>query len=177
MKTINVLLSFLILIAPFSSHAQEDNTFLSVEDYASTSMLLKEKPAEAPYKDESLILEFGSLKVKSAYIYANDSFPYDAYALKLKDFLRVESYINGLDISCDIGNTQLVSSCKEEIILCQKDCDERVDHLIKEKDDLLIKLNIVSEDLKKETNSKYLWTIVGAISGAGLGILIYEISK
>ena len=177
----NLLLS-LTLIMPFNHvSAQEslENSFLSVEDYASTSMLLSEETRSAPLKRKEIELYFGSLVIKSDFLYEGETLtlPQDSYILKYKDYLNISSYVDGLSESCDIGSDMLVSSCKEEIKTCHDGCTTRVDKVINEKDQLKEKIKLKDLELKKEKTSKYRWSAVALTSGAGLGILIYSIAK
>ena len=48
---------------------------------------------------------------------------------------------------------------------------------MKEKDDLQLKLKIQIEKTDDEKTKKYIWTSVGIVVGAGVGILTYELAK
>lgn len=175
----NLLLSLALVMPINLTQAQEtlENSFLSVEDYASTSMILTEEPQSGPFKLKEVDLYFGKLVVKSVFLYEGESLPHDGYVLKFNDYVNVESYVRGLSESCDIGSEMLVSSCKEEIQVCHDGCTVRVDKVIREKDQLKEKLKLKVEEIKKEKTSKYIWSAVALTSGAGLGILIYSIAK
>ena len=78
---------------------------------------------------------------------------------------------------CNILYDELLNECKRDLTQCQDDCDKRVKKLLEEKDSLKISLELQIKRTESEVTKRYIWTSAGLIVGAGVGILINELSK
>ena len=174
-KILSLLLLFSIL-TPFNSIAQEPRNFINT---SSVSLVedLEIDEALSVYNYKDITLEIGTLKIKSVFLFKDEPVPYKGYIVRLRDFIRIESLVEGMNKGCDVINNNLLSSCNNQLDSCQSDCDDRLEDLIKKNDELLISLDLKTTELKKEINNKYLWTIIGTAGGAGLGILVYQFVK
>jgi len=128
-------------------------------------------------KHNDITLKIGTLEFPAIFIYKDEKAPYQGYLIKFNDFLGVETFVENINKGCDILYDELLKECKAEVVKCQKDCDQRVDLVLKEKDDLQLKLNIQIEETDRQKTHKYIWAGVGIVAGAGLGILTYELAK
>lgn len=174
-KILSLLLS-LSIIFPQTVNAEDTKEFV---DIASVSLVedLDMEEALAVYDYKDITLEIGSLKIKSVFLFRDEPVPYKGYVIRLKDFLQIESLVEGINKGCDVISDNLLASCKTQLDACQSDCDDRLEDLIKKNDELIVKLDLKSVELEKETSNKYLWTILGTTGGAGLGILVYHLVK
>ena len=174
-KILSLLLSISILL-PQTVSAEDTRNFIDTSSISLVEDLdIDEALAVYDYKD--ITLEVGTLKIKSVFLFKDEPVPYKGYVIRLKDFMQIESLVDGINKGCDVINNNLLSSCNSQLDACQSDCDDRLEDLIKKNDELLTSLDLKSTELKKETNNKYLWTIIGTVSGAGLGILVYQFAK
>jgi len=128
-------------------------------------------------KHNDIILKIGTLEFPAVFLYKDENAPYQGYLIKFNDFLGVESFVQNINKGCDILYDELLKECKAEVTKCQKDCDERVGLILKQKDALELKLNIQIKETDRQKTHKYIWTGVGIVAGAGLGILTYELAK
>ena len=124
-----------------------------------------------------ITLKIGTLEFPAIFLYQDEKAPYQGYLIKFNDFLGVEAFVDNINKGCDILYDELLKECKKDLDKCQKDCDDRISIILKEKDDLQIKLKIQIEKTDSEKLKKYIWTTVGIIVGAGTGILTYELVK
>ena len=174
-KILSLLLSISILL-PQTVSAEDTRNFIDTSSISLVEDLdIDEALAVYDYKD--ITLEVGTLKIKSVFLFKDEPVPYKGYVIRLKDFMQIESLVDGINKGCDVINNNLLSSCNSQLDACQSDCDDRLEDLIKKNDELLTSLDLKSTELKKETNNKYLWTIIGTVGGAGLGILVYQFAK
>lgn len=170
----NLLISLSIA---FSNIAySEPVNFKNVESQFLTEKNLKLEE-DFVTQHEDITLQVGTLKFPAKFLYKNEAAPNQGYLIKFNDFMRIESFVDNLNKGCDILYDELIKECKRDLDRCQKDCDDRVKILIAEKDDLKLKLEIQTKKTEEEIVKKYIWTSVGVVVGAGLGILIYEIAK
>lgn len=124
-----------------------------------------------------ITLKIGTLEFPAIFLYENEQVPYQGYLIKFNDFIGVESFVKNINKGCDILYDELLKECKRELDSCQKDCDDRVSLLLKEKDALELELKIQVKKTDSEIMKKYLWTSIGVAVGAGAGILTYELVK
>lgn len=178
----NILISLALILGisfPHNSFGNDNEEFLNHDKVKLTNseLLIADMLIVEGYDYKVIELEIGTLKVPTVFLFRDESIPYDSYAIRLKDISRINSLVESLDKGCDIISQNLLEQCTNDLTKCQKDCDQRLHDIIKEKDQLKLDLTNKEQELKKEVQSKYVWTIVGAIGGAGLGILVYEIAK
>lgn len=141
-------------------------------------------PAPSNDHAESIIIQHkdvkitvGDLEIYAPFIYEGEVAPKQGYLVGIRDTVRMKDIVTGCQSSCDALVNILKSEYELKLTQCQNDCDERV-QIITLDNDLLKKNNKdLLKDLKSEKRSKIIWATISAISGAGLGILIYEISK
>ena len=124
-----------------------------------------------------ITLRIGTLEFPAIFLYKEEKVPYQGYLIKFNDFLGVEAFVDNINKGCDILYDELIKECKKDLDSCQKDCDDRISILLREKDDLQLKLKIQIDKTDSEKTKKYIWTSVGVIVGAGVGILTYELAK
>ena len=120
-------------------------------------------------------LTLGNLKISSIFLYQDESAPYQGYLIKFNDFLKIETLINNYASGCAIVVDELTSQCNAYLELCRKDCNTRLDGLLKEKDHLEASLIAVNKDLKNEEKQKVLWSALSGVAGVGIGVLIFNI--
>ena len=143
----------------------------------------KEMPVSSDNPDnfvsqhKDITLRIGTLEFPAIFLYKEEKVPYQGYLIRFNDFLGVESFVQNINKGCDILYDELLKECKNDLDTCQKDCDDRISILLKEKDDLQLKLKIQIEKTDNEKTKKYIWTSVGIVVGAGVGILTYELAK
>jgi len=124
-----------------------------------------------------ITLKIGTLEFPAIFLYQDEKVPYQGYLIKFNDFLGVEAFVDNINKGCDILYDELLKECKKDLDTCQKDCDDRIGILLKEKDDLQIQLKIQIEKTGNEKIKRYIWTVVGVVVGAGAGILTYELAN
>ena len=119
----------------------------------------------------------GDLEIYAPFIYEGEVAPRQGYLIGIRDAIRMKDIVTGCQSSCD----SLVNIIKNEYELklsqCQSSCNERVKIITLDNDLLKKKNKDLLSNLKSEKRSKIIWATISAVSGAGLGILIYEISK
>lgn len=119
----------------------------------------------------------GDLEIYAPFIYEGEVAPRQGYLVGIRDTIRMKDIVSGCQSSCD----SLVNIIKNEYELklsqCQSSCNERIKIITLDNDLLKKKNKDLLSNLKSEKRSKIIWAAISAISGAGLGILIYEISK
>lgn len=146
-----------------------------------TDLILKssnakiEEPMVMQHKD--VVISIGDLKIKAPFLYQGEVTPKQGYIIDIRDTIRIKDVVEGCQSSCDVLIDEINKSCISKLNLCQENCDKRINIITKENDNLNAKLKELKDNLSSEKTSKYIWTIVGTISGAGLGILVYEISR
>ena len=124
-----------------------------------------------------ITLKIGTLKFPAIFMYKDEKVPYQGYLIRFNDFLGVETFVDNINKGCDILYDELLKECKRDLDRCQEDCDIRINILLKEKDNLQIKLKVQIEKTDNEKFKKYIWTVVGVIVGASTGILAYELVR
>jgi len=126
---------------------------------------------------DDIELHIGDLKMKAKFLYAGESAPNQGYLIKFKDVRRIESFLSICESGCDVVLEEMKKEYQQEIISCQNQCNERIDAISAENDRLKASNKALEEDLDSEKTQKIVWSIVSAVSGAGLGILIYSFAK
>ena len=162
-----ILLSLTIIFSLMStSYSQEVKQV--TQESAESEMVMQHKDVE---------LVVGSLKIFAPFLYKGEFTPHQGYLVKFKDYIRLQDVVKGCQSSCDILLDTIKQGYIEKIRKCQSDCDTRVKLLQDEKEMLIIQKNDLADRVDSEITKKYIWTIVSAVGGAGIGILVYEISR
>ena len=166
----NIILSMLLIFSLINTkaNAQVSVNIPSPSDNQPESMIIQHKDVK---------VTVGDLEIYAPFIYEGEVAPKQGYLVGIRDTIRMKDIVTGCQSSCD----SLVNIIKKEYELkltqCQSNCDERVKIITLDNDLLKKKNKDLLKDLKSEKRSKIIWTTISAVSGAGLGILIYEISK
>lgn len=126
---------------------------------------------------DDIELQIGDLKMMAKFLYAGEIAADQGYLIKFKDIRRIESFLGICESGCDVVLEEMKKEYQQSIINCQKKCDERIDIISAENDSLKASNKLLKENLDSEKTQKVIWSIVSAVSGAGLGILIYSIAK
>ena len=162
-----ILLSLTIIFSLIStSYSQEVKQ--TIQDSAENEMVMQHKDVE---------LVIGSLKIFAPFLYKGEFAPHQGYLVKFKDYIRLQDVVKGCQSSCDILLDAIKQGYIEKIKKCQSDCDIRVKLLQDEKEMLIMQKKDLAARIDSEITKKYVWTIVSAVGGAGIGILVYEISR
>ena len=126
---------------------------------------------------KDITLKIGTLEFPAIFLYKDESVPYQGYLIKFNDFLGIESFVENINKGCDILYDELLKECKKDLDQCQENCDERINTLLKEKDSLEMKLKLQIELTESEKTKRYIWTSLGLVAGASVGILTYSLVK
>ena len=140
--------------------------------------LESEKPSETfvmQYKDVEISI--GDLKIKAPFLYQGEITPKQGYIVDIRDTIRLKDVVEGCQSSCDVLVDEILKDCKNKILLCQENCDKRVEIITRKNEQLSIKINVLQDNLKSEKRSKIVWSIISGFAGAGIGILVYEITR
>lgn len=159
-------------------------TFLSSSFAQSPVIPATNLALESETSEESLIIQhkdieivIGDLKIKAPFLYQGELMPKQGYIVSIRDTIRIKDIVEGCQSSCDVLTDSLLRSCTAKIDLCQKNCDDRIKKITHENDMLRLNVKNLKSDVSKEKTQKYIWAIASGLTGAGLGILVYEISK
>ena len=168
---INYFLSLILTIPTvYSEVPLVPDTTLSLES--------KEENDESfviQHKDIEIVI--GNLKIKAPFLYQGEVTSKQGYIISIRDTVRIKDIVEGCQSSCDILTNTLIKSCNDKIKVCQKNCDDRIKLITKENESLRVDIKVLESDVANEKNQKYIWATAASIAGAGLGILVYEISK
>ena len=169
----NTLITFFII---FSLVA---NSFAQTNEIPQTSLVLK-----SDKQDESFVIQhkdieitIGTLKISAPFLYQGELTPKQGYIVSIRDTVRLKDIVEGCQSSCDILIETITRSCNQKLSECQLNCDERVNLITKENEDLRQDIKDLTSDVKKQKNLKLIWSIISGFAGAGLGILVYQISN
>ena len=157
---------------------------LIANSFAQGPVIPKSLSLPADDQEESMILQhkdvkivIGDLEIYAPFIYEGEAAPKQGYLIGIRDTIRMKDIVTGCQSSCDTLIGVIKSEYDEKLLSCQKDCDERVSEITIKNDQLKSDLAKVSRELKSEKTSKILWSVVSGISGAGIGILVYQFAK
>ncbi len=172
MKSIfqSILLSIMFVCNSFA----QDITPIPVTDLS----LESEKPDDTfvlQHKDVEITI--GDLKIKAPFLYQGETTPKQGYIINIRDTIRIKDIVEGCQSSCDALVGAITKDCKSKLQSCQENCDKRITIITRENELLTIKNSDLKDELKSEVRSKYIWSVASGIAGAGLGILVYEISR
>ena len=172
----NFILVFLIIFSFISNSTAQP---LSLPEITET-VLETSTPTEGDNfvtQHEDITLKLGTLEFPSIFLYKEELAPHQGYLIKFGDFIRIETLFNNINKGCDILYDELLKECKSDLQKCQKDCDERVASLLKDKDTLELNLKLQIEKTDSEVTKKYLWASASVFAGAGIVILVNKLSN
>lgn len=144
------------------------------------SFTLKTEEAELSDKvtmNKDITLNVGPLEINAKFMFAKEFLPYNAYLIKYKDVKRLNDALIGCNSSCDILFVQVKKEYDNKLLQCQSDCDARVKKVSDTNDALKLEKKDLEDKLSSEITSKYVWSVLSAAGGAGLGILVYSIAN
>lgn len=127
--------------------------------------------------NKDIILKIGPLKVKAKFMFANEPLPYNAYLIKYKDVKRLNDALIGCDSSCDVLFVHVKKEYENKLLQCQNDCDARIKQISDSNDALKLEKKDLEGKVSSEITSKYIWSALSAVGGAGIGILIYSVAN
>ena len=149
--------------------------------YSQVSVIVPE-PSDS--REESIIIEHkdvkitvGDLEIYAPFIYKGEISPKQGYLVGIRDTIRMKDIVTGCQSSCNSLIGVIKSEYEDKLSQCQNSCDARVKTITIENDLLKSKNKSLTESLNTEKKSKIVWSVISAISGAGLGILVYQIAK
>ena len=141
-------------------------------------------PAPSDSQEESIIIQHkdvkitvGDLEIYAPFIYEGETAPKQGYLVGIRDTIRMKDIVTGCQSSCDSLVKVIKIEYEDKLLQCQNSCDDRVKIITVENDLLKSKNKSLTENLKSEKKIKIVWSVISAISGAGLGILVYQIAK
>ena len=165
----NIILSFILLVTSISNSFSQDLQPISLESTVESEEFVTQ------HKDVEIVI--GDLKIKAPFLYKGETTPKQGYIVDIRDTIRIKDIVEGCQSSCDILVKELSESYNNKISTCQNNCNIRVDQILKEKEVLILEVSNLTDEVKKEIRSKYIWAAISSVAGAGIGILIYEISR
>lgn len=138
-----------------------------------------------PSEDESLLIERkdaeikigNGLTLKAPFVDRGEYAPRQGWILPIGHLIKIQKFVEGCKNTCTILSDVIVKDYAEKLRTCQTDCDKRIKKVTDENFSLKQKNTSLSKDLKSERKAKIMWSIISAISGSGIGILIYSIAK
>lgn len=122
-------------------------------------------------------LTLGKLEFKAYFVYEDEPAPYQGYIVDIDNYIKIEKLVNLLSKGKQAIVDELTSQCKTSLENCRKDCDDRVNSLIKDKKDLKLKLDESLVSLEKAKHDGVLFSILTAAAGVGLGVLIFSVAN
>jgi hypothetical protein len=172
---LNLLLTFSLILPVNAQNSVEDkfsvNDFLSKENVSFTEQSLVVERKDA-------LLDIGNgLQLKAPFIDKEEYAPKQGWILSIGQLIKIQKFVEGCKNTCTILNDVIKKGYIEKLKQCQKDCEVRVNAITTENDLLKTKNKELKLNLKSEKNAKFLWAVASLISGAGLGILVYEIAR
>jgi hypothetical protein len=165
---INLMLSFTLIANSFAQPLVLPTKLSLTSDKQEESMVIQHKDVK---------ITVGDLEIYAPFIYEGEPAPKQGYLIGIRDTIRMKDIVTGCQSSCDTLIGVIKSEYDEKLLSCQKDCDERIKIITVENSDLKSEIKKIQEDLKSEKSAKILWAVISAVGGAGVGILVYEISK
>ena len=175
----NILLNLLItfsLILPVNAQNSVENQF-SVNDFLSNrGVTFSEQSLVIERKDA--IIEIGNgFQLKSPFIDKAEYAPKQGWILTIGQLIKIQKFVEGCKNTCTILSDVIEKGYIEKLKQCQTECDARVNAITTENNLLKTKNKKLKINLESEKNAKILWAIASVISGAGLGILVLQITN
>jgi len=165
---LSLFLSFTLIVNSFAQGPIIPKSLLISSDKQEESMVIQHKDVK---------ITVGDLEIYAPFIYEGEVAPKQGYLIGIRDTIRMKDIVTGCESSCDTLIGVIKSEYDDKLLSCQKDCDKRISIITIKNDQLKTDFEKVSKELKSEKNSKILWAVISGISGAGIGILVYQIAK
>lgn len=165
----NIIFNFILTISFVSNSFSQDLLPVSLESTTESEEFVTQ------HKDVEISI--GDLKIKAPFLYQGETTSKQGYIVNIRDTIRIKDIVEGCQSSCDILVKEITKSYNDKISTCQNNCDIRVEQILKEKEVLVLKISNLEDKVKSETRSKYIWAVLSSVAGAGIGILVYEISR
>ena len=127
--------------------------------------------------NKDITLKIGPLEMKAKFMFGKEAVPYNAYLIKYKDVKRLNDALIGCDSSCDVLFVQVKKEYENKLLQCQSDCDARIKQISDSNDALKLEKKDLKDKVSSEITSKYIWSALSAVGGAGLGILVYSVAN
>ena len=166
----NIMLSVILLSTSIVSAQvpKVPNFTLNTEESGSSDKVTMNK---------DITLKIGPLEISAKFMFAKESLPYNAYLIKYKDVKRLNDALIGCNSSCDILFIQVKKEYDNKLLQCQSDCNARIKKISDTNDTLKLEKKSLKNKVSSEIKSKYIWSALSAVGGAGLGILVYSIAN
>lgn len=165
---LSLFLSFVLIANSFAQGTVIPKSLVLSSDDQEESMVIQHKDVK---------ITVGDLEIYAPFIYEGEVAPKQGYLIGIRDTIRMKDIVTGCQSSCDTLIDIIKKEYDNKLLLCQSQCDERIGVITVENDQLKLQLKNISEELSSEKTNKIIWAIISAVGGAGIGILIYEISK
>ena len=165
----NIILSFILTISSIGNSFSQDLHPIALENTSTSEEFVTQ------HKDVEISI--GDLKIKAPFLYKGETTPKQGYIVNIRDTIRIKDIVEGCQSSCNILVKEITKSYNNKILICQSNCNDRVNQILKEKEVLTLEVSSLKDEVKSEIRSKYIWAIISSAAGAGIGILVYEISR
>lgn len=165
----NIAVSFLLLLSFVGNSFSQDFQNIPLESSTATEEFVTQ------HEDVEIVI--GDLKIKAPFLYKGEITSKQGYIVNIRDTIRIKDIVEGCQSSCDILVKEITKSYNSKISSCQYNCNIRVEQILKEKEVLTLEVSKLNDNLKSEIRSKYVWAVLSSVAGAGIGILVYEISR
>ena len=169
----NIILSIIMTISFIT------NSFAQNPIVPDTNLQINSEKQDDTFviQHKDIEINIGTLKISAPFLYQGEITPKQGYIVSIKDTVRIRDVVEGCQSSCDILVKTITESCTNKIESCQKNCDKRVVKITNENENLRKKITSLETDIKKEKREKIIWSIASTAAGAGLGILVYQITN
>lgn len=169
----NIILSIIMTISFIA------NSFAQNPIVPDTNLQINSEKQDDTFviQHKDIEINIGTLKISAPFLYQGEITPKQGYIVSIKDTVRIRDVVEGCQSSCDILVKTITESCTNKIESCQKNCDKRVVKITNENENLRKKITSLETDIKKEKREKIIWSIASTAAGAGLGILVYQITN
>ena len=175
----NILLNLFItfsLVLPVNAQNSVENQF-SVNDFLSNDKLSFSEQSLIVERKDALLDIGNGLQLKAPFIDKAEYSPKQGWILSIGQLIKIQKFVEGCKNTCTILSDVIKKGYVEKLKQCQSECNIRVDAITTENDLLKSKNKKLNLNLKSEKKAKVLWAIASALSGAGLGILVLQISN
>ena len=169
----NIILSIIMTISFIA------NSFAQNPIVPDTNLQINSEKQDDTFviQHKDIEINIGTLKISAPFLYQGEITSKQGYIVSIKDTVRIRDVVEGCQSSCDILVKTITESCTNKIESCQKNCDKRVVKITNENENLRKKITSLETDIKKEKREKIIWSIASTAAGAGLGILVYQITN
>jgi len=114
---------------------------------------------------------------EDSFVLKDELAKHQGYILTISDRKAIKSILELIESSCGSLVTAAGKSCDQELDICQKDCDKRIED-IQDRNEMLTKeKNQLVKDLNSETNKKIIFASIATFVGIGLGAFFVTIKN